>query len=438
MLSHADNEMLTRTGPGTPMGQFMRAHWFPFMLSEELVRDAPPKKIALLGEKLVAFRDSEGRAGLVAELCPHRRASLYYGRNEEGGLRCVYHGWKFDVEGRCVDMPSQPVGCPLQAKVRLGAYPCVEHAGLLWTSMGADRSAAPPAALPELPWTTVPGNYRYTSRWLQDCNWAQALEGEIDEAHVGFLHARWDSTARSLSKHSLFGGYFAEDPRPDYSVAVTGYGLACAARRRVEGRHLWRINLFLAPFYTLIPPSDDPHSFIGRAWIPADDEHCWVICVTWRDDRPPSPDELAPWRNGEVAHRRVIAGTTTPLERAENDYLIDREQQRTQSCTGVSGIRAQDALVTESCGAIVDRSLEHLGPSDRAVIAFRRWTLRQAKRTAAGEHPTTATARSAYRVQAVQFWADDDRSFEALPDAKPALGDAEPALAADAPQAARR
>ena len=142
MLSHADNEVLTRTDAGTAMGQFMRAHWFPFMLSGEPSPDGPPKRLMLFGEKLVAFRDSSGRAGLVAELCPHRRASLYFGRNEQDGLRCVYHGWKFDVEGRCVDMPSQPQGCPLQQKVRLAAYPCTESAGLVWTCMSEHRQDA--------------------------------------------------------------------------------------------------------------------------------------------------------------------------------------------------------------------------------------------------------------------------------------------------------
>jgi phthalate 4,5-dioxygenase len=422
MLNADDNRMLTQTGPATPMGGFMRAHWFPFMLSGELQRDGAPRKIALLGEKLVAFRDSSDRVGLVAEHCAHRRASLYFGRNEESGIRCVYHGWKFDVDGRCVDMPSQPLGCPLQEKVRLPAYRCVEHAGLVWTCMGHHGLDAPPVALPQLPWTKVPDNHRFVSRWLQDCNWAQALEGELDEAHVGFLHRRWDAAASSLTRHSLFGGYFAEDARPDYSVAETAYGLACAARRRVEGRHLWRINLFLAPFYTLIPPSDDPHSFIGRAWIPADDEHCWVVCITWRDDHPPGAEELTRWKNGEVAHRRLVPGTTIPVERADNDYLVDRQLQRTQSSTGVAGIRAQDALVTESCGAIVDRSLEHLGPSDRAVIAFRRWVLRQATLTANGELPATATEGSRYRAEAVQLWAEDEQDFERLPGARAALG----------------
>ena len=158
MLSSDDNEVLTRTNAGTPMGEFMRAHWFPFMLSDELKSDGEPQRIALLGEKLVAFRDSSGRPALVAEHCPHRRASLFFGRNEEDGLRCVYHGWKFDVEGRCVDMPSQPKGCPLQDKVRLMSYPCSESAGLVWTCMAEHRQDASPPALPELPWTEVPGN----------------------------------------------------------------------------------------------------------------------------------------------------------------------------------------------------------------------------------------------------------------------------------------
>jgi phthalate 4,5-dioxygenase oxygenase subunit len=421
MLNASDNELLTRTGPGTPMGQFMRAHWFPFATSAELSPDAAPKRITLLGEKLIVFRDTDGHVGLVAELCAHRRASLYYGRNEEGGVRCVYHGWKFAVNGKCVDMPSQPRGCPLQEKVRLTAYPCVDHAGLVWTSMAAHRLEASAPLLPPLPWASVPGEYRFISRWLQDCNWAQALEGEIDEAHVGFLHARWDSTASSLGKHALSGGYFKEDTSPQYSVAETSYGLACAARRHVDGRRLWRVNLLLAPFYTLIPPSDDPHSFIGRVWIPADDEHCWVICITWRTDREPTSAEVERWRNGEVAHRKIIPGTTTPVERAENEYLIDREMQRTISFTGVAGIRAQDALVTESCGAIVDRREEHLGPSDRAVVAFRRWALRNAKEMAAGNPPATSCGGSMYDVRAVQFWADDDQPFDLLPGSEPAL-----------------
>ena len=424
MLNQADNELLTRTGPGAPMGRFMRAHWFPFMLSAELERDAPPRRITLLGERLVALRDSSGRAALVAELCPHRRASLYFGRNEEDGLRCVYHGWKFDVQGKCVDMPSQPVGCPLQAKVRLTAYPCTESAGLVWTCMAAHAQDAGPPVLPELPWRAVPDTHRYASRWLQDCNWAQALEGEIDEAHVGFLHRRFERGGAPANKHALSGGYFAEDARPEYSVAETAFGLACGARRQVEGRRLWRINLFLAPFYTLIPPSDDPHSFIGRVWLPADDEHCWVICITWRDDHPPGDQELARWKNGEVGHRRVLPGTTTPVERADNDYLIDREEQRTGSCTGVAGIRAQDALVTESCGAIVDRSLEHLGPSDRAVVAFRRWAVRQARLAGDGQPAATAQEGGLYRAQALQLWADGDQPFEVLPEAAPALGPA--------------
>ncbi len=170
----------------------------------------------------------------------------------------------------------------------------------------------------------------------------------------------------------MTGGYFVEDARPEYTVVDTRFGPACGARRDVAGRRLWRISLFLAPFFTLIAPSDDPHSFLGGVWIPADDEHCRVVCVTWRADHPPSPEELDRWRRGEVAHRRLEPGTTTPAERSDNEYLFDREVQRRESFTGIAGIRAQDAMVTESCGPIVDRSEERLVASDKAVIAFRR------------------------------------------------------------------
>jgi phthalate 4,5-dioxygenase len=351
MLSREDNELLARVGPGTPMGALFRRHWLPFLRADELAADAPPRRVRLLGECLVGFRDSAGRPGLLGEHCPHRRASLYYGRNEEGGLRCAYHGWKFDVAGRCLDMPSEPAGSNFRHKVRAESYPVLERGGLLWAYLGPAEKRA---ELPEFEWLGLPAAQRYASRWVQDCNYAQALEGEIDEAHVSFLHRRFD--AAGVSKTALTGGYFREDTAPRYTVHETPYGLACGARRSVEGgQYLWRVNLFLMPCFTLIPPSDDPHSRLFRAWVPADDEHTSVLCVTWRTDGPVSEAELAQWKNGEVAHRKVQEGTAMPAERADNDYLIDREAQRTRSFTGIAGIRAQDAMVTESAGAIVDR-----------------------------------------------------------------------------------
>jgi phthalate 4,5-dioxygenase oxygenase subunit len=411
VLSREDNELLTRTGPGSAMGTLFRRHWLPFMLAQELVADAPPLRVRLLGECLVAFRDSAGRPGLLGEHCPHRRASLYYGRNEAGGLRCVYHGWKFDVAGRCLDMPSEPPTSNFRNKVHAEATRVVERGGLLWAYLGPAEKRA---ELPEFEWLGVPAAQRYASRWVQDCNYAQALEGEIDEAHVSFLHRRFD--AAGAAKTALTGGYFQEDTAPRYTVHEAPYGLACGARRSVTGeQYLWRVNLFLMPCFTLIPPSDDPHVRLFRAWVPADDEHTSVVCVTWRTDGPVREADRVQWQNGEAAHRKVLPGTTTPVERADNHYLIDREAQRTRSFTGIAGIRAQDAMVTESAGAIVDRTREHLGTSDKAVIAFRARLLAAARQLENGIEPQTPYDPDCYRVRAHSGLVPrDERDFNEL------------------------
>jgi phenylpropionate dioxygenase-like ring-hydroxylating dioxygenase large terminal subunit len=390
------------------MGALFRRHWLPFMLAGELVPDAPPRRVRLLGECLVAFRDTRGRAGLLGEHCPHRGTSLYYGRNEAGGLRCAYHGWKFDVAGQCLELPTEPVESGFRGKVRADAYPVLERGGLLWAYLGPAEKRA---ELPELEWLGVPEAHRHVSRWTQDCNYAQALEGEIDESHVGFLHRRFD--APGAASTALTGAHFREDTAPRYTVHETPYGLACGARRNVDGgRHLWRINLFLWPCFTLIPPSDDPHSRIFRAWVPADDTHTSVVCASWRTDGPVGEAERAAWRAGEVAHRKVLVRTATPVERADNDYLIDRDAQRTKSFTGVTGIRAQDAMVTESAGAIVDRSREHLGTSDKAVIAFRQRMLAAARRLEQGLEPQAPYDPDCYRVRAHSALVSrDERDF---------------------------
>jgi phthalate 4,5-dioxygenase len=404
MLSHEKNVLLTRTGPGTPMGAFMRAFWIPAMTAAEVpAADEPPLRLELLNERLVVFRDSAGRVGVLEENCPHRGASLFFGRNEEGGLRCVYHGWKFDVAGHCMDLPTEPAGSPMARNIKARGYPARIAGNLLWVYMG-DARCAP--ELPAFEFLELPGEQVYASRWHQECNYAQAMEGELDSAHVSFLH-RWVNKT-DADAQALTGQYFRDDTAPAWKLLPTPAGfMACNGRRVEGGKRYWRLNQFLLPFYTMIPPRPGDAQLV-RMWVPMTDTRCWVICVTWRPDAPLREDELAAWRNGENSHRKVIAGTTTPVERLDNDYLIDRHQQKTVSFTGIQGIRAQDAMVTETAGPIADRTREHLGSSDTAVVAMRRTLIEAAQRVACGEVPAGVIHPALYRVRANQAVLADD------------------------------
>lgn len=304
MLSREDNALLTRVGPGTAMGALFRRHWLPFMLADDLVPEAPPQRVRLLGEPLVAFRDNRGRAGLLGEHCPHRRASLCLGRNEAGGLRCAYHGWKFDVSGRCLDMPSEPAGSAFRDKVRAEAYAVTERAGLLWAYLGPAEKRA---ELPELEWLGLPAAQRHAARSVLDCSYAQALEGEIDESRAGLA--------------------VADDPAPRYTVHETPYGLASGARRSVPGdQYFWRINLFLMPCFTLVAPADPSHSRLFRAWVPLDDEHTTVLTVAWGAGGRPAtvdPDAALAESGGSIADRtREHLGTSDKAIAAFRQRLL--------------------------------------------------------------------------------------------------------------------
>lgn len=408
MLSKEKNELLTRTGPGTPMGTLMRAFWTPAMTERELpAADAPPVRLQLLGESLVVFRDSAGRLGVVDEHCPHRGASLFFGRNEEGGIRCVYHGWKFDVDGHCMELPTEPAESPMRARIRARAYPARLAGGVLWVYMGDGE--APP--LPDFEWLGLPASHVYVSRWQQDCNYAQAMEGELDSAHVGFLHRLVDHTDDDGQR--LTGSFFKADTAPVWKIVPSPSGfMACNGRRVDEERRYWRLNQFLLPFYTMIPPHpNDAH--LVRMWVPMSDERCWVLCASFRPDRPLGEQEVAAWVNGDNSHRRVVPGTTLPTERLDNDYLIDRELQKRHSFTGIAGVRAQDAMVSETAGPIADRSRENLGSSDRAVVAMRRLLIDTA--TALADHgvrPEGPGAPHLYRVRATQTVLPHDQPPE--------------------------
>lgn len=398
MLSSEDNALLTRSGPGTPMGGLMRRYWIPFLLSSELPGpDCPPVRTMLLGEPLVTFRDSEGRLGLVDEHCAHRGASLYFGRNEECGLRCVYHGWKYDVDGRCVDMPNEPSDSGFKDKIRLTAYPCRERGGIVWAYMG------PPDVLPALPeheFLLVPDDQRYVTKRLQECNWLQSLEGGLDSSHISFLH-------RGNYSEDL-GDIYYGDPAPRFVVVEREYGLLIAARRTMAGgQYNWRLTPWLMPWYMLIPYPDG-QALAGHCWIPIDDHHCWTWTFHWRADRRISADERALWDSGAHIHSKLIPGTFRPEANKDNDYLIDRELQRSRkSFTGIFGSGPQDAAVQEGMGPIYDRRREHLGASDAGIIAMRRHLLKALQ----DDRLVTALDPATHHVRAVDITLPEDVDF---------------------------
>jgi nitrite reductase/ring-hydroxylating ferredoxin subunit len=340
------------------MGELLRRYWVPALLTEELPEpDCTPVRVTLLGEELIAFRDSAGRPGLVERFCAHRGASLFFGRNEEHGIRCVYHGWKFDVDGRCVDMPSEPAESRFKDKVRLKAYSCRERGGIVWAYLGPSHLEPP---LPELEWAVVSEAQRCVSKRLQECNYLQALEGGVDLSHIAFLHRNLDAGNDGRDQTLTRG-----DTVPHFEVVDTDYGLLVAARRNVDtDQYYWRINQFLMPWYTMFPPLVDD-GIGSHAWVPIDDESCWVYNITWNPSGPLSTV-------GEGIYGELLPGTYRSRANIDNDFLIQRDVQRTVSFTGIPGFAAQDSAVQESMGPICDRSQERLGSTDVPLIALRR------------------------------------------------------------------
>jgi phthalate 4,5-dioxygenase len=372
VLSVADNELICRTGPGTPMGNLMRQYWIPCMLSSELPGpDSDPVRVMLLGERLVAFRDSHGQVGLLQNHCPHRGASLFFGRNEDSGLRCVYHGWKFDASGNCIDMPNEPAESDFKHKVKATSYPCVERGGVVWTYMGP-RSAPPP--LPDIEGNMVEGA---TATAVQhECNWLQIAEGAIDTSHAGFLH--FGSLNADDYPKGTFSEFLLRDRSPGYSVIDTEVGVTYGAYRDAQpGYEFWRVANFLLPFYTM-----NPQGLLGagpqgwQARVPMDDTH--MISFGFQGPRR-QPTQGRP----AGSQTRQLLPTTSDwygrfrqVSNLDNDFLIDRELQRRNEgpngFTGIEGVNRQDQAMTTSMGGIYDRSKEHLASSDSMVIRVRR------------------------------------------------------------------
>ena len=399
MLKPQINDLLTQTGPGTAMGAVFRSYWLPVLLAEELPEPgSPPVRAKVLSERLIAFRDDDGNYGLIDEFCPHRGVSLWFGKNEGNGLRCAYHGWKFDVGGNCLEVPSEPPESRFCEKITVASYPLVRIGDLLWTYMG-DPNEQPP--LPEWEFAQVPADQTFTSKRWQESNWLQAMEGGIDSSHVSWLHSG------GLKSDPLFKGakgneYNMSDMRPFFEVADADGGLFIGARRNAEeGHYYWRITPFVLPSFTMVPPRGD-HPVHGHFWIPIDDENCWVYTFDYHPIRPLTPGERQAMKDGHGVHNEHEPGTFRPLQNKDNDYMMDRDaQRRGETFSGVKGIAMQDASLQESMGPIVDRSKERLVSTDTGIIKARQKLRRAAEQlrdhgiTPPGVDPDHQRVRSA-------------------------------------------
>ena len=416
MLSAADNTLLTRTGPGTPMGEYFRRFWQPVALSREIAEpDSAPIRIKVLGEELLAFRDTQGRVGLIESKCAHRGADLFFGRNEDCGIRCIYHGWKYDADGHCVEMPNVPAGSAYHGKITIKAYPTREFGDLVWAYLGPREHL--PAEVSQLEFGSVPAAHRYVTKRLQQCNWAQSMEGALDTAHFSFLHM----PAPALAKHDTMTAaadesrirWLRNDPLPKFQIIDHEVGFVIGGSRKADGDDLyWRITQFMLPAHSITPSAMPGETLYGYTWIPIDDESCWIYVYAWHPERALQDDERARYAKGGFGQFAELGPDYVPLRNRNNDYLINRDEQKHRSFTGVRGIAEQDAMAQDSQGLILDRTREHLSPTDVGVVRFRRVMLESAKALRDGREPAAAQRHEQYNVRAGGAMANSGVPFE--------------------------
>jgi phthalate 4,5-dioxygenase len=415
MLSREENELLTRTNADTPMGKLARRYWLPALLSEELPEpDGAPIRVKLMGEALVAFRRSDGQVGLVGEFCPHRGASLVLARNEENALRCIYHGWQIGCDGAVLDTPTEKAASDFKARLHQVAYPTREAGGMVWTYMGPpDRQPA----FPLFPWNTVPANHVYSVKILQESNFVQGLEGGLDPIHVQFLHRQIDGS-RLNQRNVALGG--AVDMAPDLYTLDTSYGFLSAAIRghADPSRRYVRVTPFMMPWWTIVPyPVPEIASGRGthaHAWVPLDDEHCWVYYIHFDPYAPIDRSVI----DGLFNWSSLLEPGYVKRQNASNLYGQDREMMRTRNYSGIGNVVLQDLAINETQGPIYDRSTEHLGTSDTAVISLRRRMLQAVRAFDDGQEPMGidtdyATVRGvALSMPAELPWEDAQAEFD--------------------------
>ncbi|KAF1043039.1 Rieske 2Fe-2S domain-containing protein [Xylophilus sp.] len=373
MLTKENNELLCRVGPGTPGNALFRSLWLPALLSRQLTAQQPaPVRLKLLGEELIAFRDGAGKVGIVRAQCLHRGAPLFFGKVEHDGIRCAYHGWLYGPDGQCREMPSESAPHLCQ-KMQLKAYRVAEQADVIWVYMGEGQ----PPALPRFPWIDLPASQRLASVWLQETNWVQGVEGEIDSSHVSTLH----KSEQGVKQDRVHRTYTFSDPNPQLDIKETGIGFMSIARRRAEERYYWRVTQWMAPMFSVIPSAAWPIG--GRAWVPIDDEntYCWDFNYVMEGELPPAfLDFVArgvsfpPECIYQSIHLNTgsIIDTWLPVRNRRNDYLVDRAAQQGVPTTGIHGVNDQDRAMQAGMGRIVDRTREKLVSADLAIVMARR------------------------------------------------------------------
>jgi phthalate 4,5-dioxygenase len=417
MMTAEENERLTRTGPETSMGRYFRRFWQPVALSRELPEvDGAPLRVNIMGEQLVAFRNAKGVVGLVDSRCPHRGANLYFGRNEDCAIRCVFHGWKFDMEGKPIELPNVPRDSRYYESIRLKTYPTREYGDIVWAYLGPRDEAGPMPEVPQLDFGAVPSSHRYISKKLQECNWAQSIEGALDTSHFSFLHMPAPGVESNQNPDAPADEkrlrWIRDDPMPLFSLLEHDVGFVVGGARRADGQdRYWRTTQFALPSHSTTPSTFPGETHFGYTWVPIDDENCWIYTYAWNPERPLTEEELAKFRGGHG----VIAEVDDhyqPIRNRANEYLIDRANQKHVTFTGVRGVAEQDAMIQDSQGRIADRTVEHLSASDAAIVRFRRAMLGGAKALESGTPPAAPYHHESYRLRSGSWIAAEGVSFE--------------------------
>jgi phthalate 4,5-dioxygenase oxygenase subunit len=436
MLSKEDNELITNINMGTPMGDLFRRFWLPVALSEELPGpDCVPMRVELLGEKLVAFRDSDGRPGLMDAYCPHRGAPMFFGRNEENGLRCIYHGWKFDVDGNCTDVPNAPEGMTFKNKINVLNYPCIEAGDLIWTYMGP-KDKQPP--FPEFEWAKMSKEHRYVTKFVMECNYLQAMEGDYDPGHGPFLHTKMDGSPQ--------GPQFGTQVRPRMRPTPEGeeFPFAIGPRRqtatdrenwgyiedtdsgmffiqsgeRADGTKVATVAPWMMPIYCTAGTTAGTKTMSTNIRVPINNEKIFFYRLRWSYDAIPD-EERSEYKNGTWFYPQTIPGTWIPQSNVHNDYNIDRQTQKNFTYSGIACFPLQDiAMMEDQWGALADRTKEHLTTSDFQIIYVRRRLLRTVRNLMNGIEPDEPWHPKAYAYHRASVVTQEGTLEEAVIKAK--------------------